>query len=226
LLRVLRQQRDGKPVPSLIGRAARQDRNFDGLLGTLAPVPLANLLVRVKTGERVFETQADADGVYAFYGLPSGRYEFAPDLPLGTTLSWFIGSDKPPIAFELHAQACQVHDMEVFASGAIQSRILDASGKPLASAPAYIVPAGERVLPKHGKLYWEYQDKQCFFRFVHIPPGEYLIVVNPDDTREHFSPACMTALRQRPSPFAGASRSRMLTSGLSSSSRLAIRQFA
>jgi hypothetical protein len=36
LLRVLRQQRDGKPVPSLIGQAARQDRNFDGLLETLA----------------------------------------------------------------------------------------------------------------------------------------------------------------------------------------------
>jgi hypothetical protein len=174
LLRVLRQQRDGKPVPSLIGQAARQDRNFDGLLGTLAPVPLANLLVRVKTGERVFETQADADGVYAFYGLPSGKFEFAPDLPLGTTLSWFIGSDKPPISFELHAQACQVHDMEVFASGAIQGRILDASGKPLASAFAYIVPVVEKVLPKQGK--------QDFFKFVHIPPGEYLIVVNPDDS--------------------------------------------
>jgi hypothetical protein len=118
-----------------------------------------------------------------FYGLPSGKYEFAPDLPLGTTLSWFIGSDKPPIPFEPHAPACQVHDMEVFASGAIQGRILDPSGKPLTSVFAYIVPAGEKVLPKRGKLYWEYQgNKQDFFKFVHIPPGDYLIVVNPDDS--------------------------------------------
>jgi hypothetical protein len=72
--------------------------------------------------------------------------------------------------------------MEVFASGAIQGRILDASGKPLASAFAYIVPVVEKVLPKQGKLYWEYQGKQDFFKFVHIPPGEYLIVVNPDDS--------------------------------------------
>jgi hypothetical protein len=184
LLHVLRQQRDGKPVPSLIGQAARQDRSFDGLIGTLAPKPLANLLVRVKTGERVFEAQADADGIYAFYGLPSGKYEFAPDLPTGTTLSWFIGSDRPAIPFELHERACQMHDMEVFASGAIQGRILDASGKPLASAFAYIVPANEKVLPKQGKLYWEYQGKQDFFKFVHIPPGDYLIVVNPDDSRD------------------------------------------
>jgi hypothetical protein len=72
--------------------------------------------------------------------------------------------------------------MEVFSSGAIQGRILDASGKPLESAFAYIVPAGERVLPKQSTLYWEYQGGQDFFRFVHIPPGEYLIVVNPDDS--------------------------------------------
>lgn len=188
LLRVLRQRRDGKPVPSLVGRAARYDRNFDGLLGTLAPKPQANLLVRVKAGERVYETQADADGLYAFYGLPSGQYEFAPDLPLGTTLSWFIGSDKPPIPFELHAGACEVRDMEVFASGAIHGRILDASGKPLGSAFAYIVPAGEKVLPKKAKLYWEYQGKQGFFKFVHIPPGEYLIVVNPDDSLDPTFP--------------------------------------
>jgi hypothetical protein len=107
---------------------------------------------------------------------------------LGTTLSWFIGSDEPPTSFELHAGACEVRDMEIFASGAIQGRILDASGKPLGSAFAYIVPAGEKVLPKKGKLYWEYQGKQGFFKFVHIPPGEYLIVVNPDDSLDPTFP--------------------------------------
>lgn len=182
LLRVLRQQRDGKPAPSLIGQAAQVDRNFDGSLGTLTPKRLVNLLVRVKAGKSVYETQADADGIYALYGLPAGKYEFAPDLPLGTTLSWFIGSDDPPIPFELHAGACQVRDIEVFPSGSVQGRILDAAGKPLKSAFVYIVPAGEEVLPKQGKLYWEYQGKQDFFKFVHIPPGEYLIVVNPDDS--------------------------------------------
>ena len=31
-------------------------------------------------------------------------------------------------------------------------------------------------------MYWEFQDKKGFFKFVHIPPGRYLIVVNPDDS--------------------------------------------
>jgi vacuolar-type H+-ATPase subunit B/Vma2 len=35
------------------------------------------------------------------------------------------------------ACACHAHDLEVFASGAIQGRILDASGTPLDSAPNF-----------------------------------------------------------------------------------------
>lgn len=180
-LRVLRQRRDGKPVPSLVGQVARNDRDFNGQYGTLAPQPLANLLVRLKAGGKVYQTHADAKGLYAFYQLPSGKYQFAPDLPLGTTLSW-SGSDGPQPHFELHAGACQVHDIQVFSSGSIQGRILDASGKPLLNAFVYIVPAGGTVLPKRRELYGELQGKEEFFKFVRIPPGEYLIVVNPDDS--------------------------------------------
>ena len=56
-------------------------------------------MVRVKEDGKVYETPADAEGLYSFYDLPSGQYEFAPDLPSGTTLSWFIGSDRPADPF-------------------------------------------------------------------------------------------------------------------------------
>jgi hypothetical protein len=169
-------------MPALIGQVALQERNFEGLLGMRAPRPLPSLLVRVNVSGKAYETRADTEGVYAFYNLPPGKYKFAPDLPPGTTLSWFIGSDKPLVPFELNARACQVRDIEVFASGSIQGRILDSSGKPLRSAFAYIVPASETILPKERQLYWEYQGREDFFKFVHVPPGEYLIVVNPDDS--------------------------------------------
>jgi hypothetical protein len=94
-LRVLRRERDGQRIPSLAGQIAQYNRNFDGVLGTDDPKPLANRLVRVKANGRTYKTRSDADGLYAFYDLPSGRYDFAPDLPRGTTLSWFIDSDKP-----------------------------------------------------------------------------------------------------------------------------------
>src|SRR5262249_36404677 len=47
-LRVLRQMRMGQRVPSLAGQIAQYDRNFDGNLGTHAPKPLANTLVRIR----------------------------------------------------------------------------------------------------------------------------------------------------------------------------------
>lgn len=187
-LRVLRQRRDGQRAPSLTGQIAQHDRNFEGPLGMHAPRPLADVLVRVKSDGSVYETRADGDGLYEFYNLPSGKYEFAPDLPTGTTLSWFIDSDAPQTPFELRAGACQERNIEVFASGSIQGRILDPSNKPLPQAFAYIVPADETVLPKEHELYWRSQEKEGFFKFVHIPPGEYLIVVNPDDSQNPAFP--------------------------------------
>lgn len=182
-LRILRQRRDGQQVPSLAGQIARHDRSFEGTLGTHDPKPLANVLVRVKADGRVYETRADSEGLYAFYSLPPGRYEFAPDLPPGTTLSWYIGSDRPLVPFELNAGGCQERNIDIFASGSIQGRILDSSNKLLPHAFVYIVPADEKVLPKERQLYWESQGKEGFFKFVHIPPGQYLILVNPEDSR-------------------------------------------
>jgi hypothetical protein len=131
----------------------------------------------------MYETLSDGDALYAFYNLPSGRYEFSPDLPEGTTLSWYIGSDDPLTPFELNAGGCQQRDIEVFPSGSIQGRVLDSSSKPLPHAFVYIVPAGQKVLPKERQLYWASQGKDSFFKFVHIPPGNYLILVNPDDEK-------------------------------------------
>jgi hypothetical protein len=182
-LRVLRQQRDGHLVPSLTGQIVQIDRNFEGLLGTLAPKRLANVAIRVRANGMVYETRADADGLYAFYGLPAGKYEFDPDLPPNTTLSWFIGSDRAVIPFELKG-GCAERNIEVFASGSIQGRIFDSSGKLLPHAFVYIVPADTKELPKERQLYWESQGKEGFFKFVHIPPGQYLILVNPDDARK------------------------------------------
>lgn len=182
-VQLLRQRRNGQQAPSLAGQIAQHDRNFEGPLGMHAPKPLPNVPVRVKADGRVYETRADVAGLYEFYNLPSGKYELGPELPPGTTLSWFIGSDRPQVPFDLSAGACLERDIEVFASGSIQGRILDSSNKPLPQAFAYIVPADEKVLPKERQLYWESQDKEGFFKFVHVPPGEYLIVVNPDDSQ-------------------------------------------
>jgi hypothetical protein len=181
-LRVLRQRRDNRRGPALFGQIAQHDRNFEGPLGTYAPKALPNTLVRVRTDWGVYKTQADSDGLYAFYDPAAGRYEFAPELPQGTTLSWFIGSDRPQLPFQLSGTGCQERNIEVFASGSIQGRILDSANKALPHAFVYIVRADEKVLPKERQLYWESQGKEGSFKFVHIPPDRYLVLVKPDDS--------------------------------------------
>jgi hypothetical protein len=91
-LRILRQQRNGEHVPSLAGQIAQHDRSFEGPIGMRDPRPLPNVLVRVKEDGKVYETRADADGLYSFYDLPPGQYQFAPDLPSGTTLLGSLGA--------------------------------------------------------------------------------------------------------------------------------------
>src|SRR5205085_10016543 len=92
--------------------------------------------------------------------------------------------DKPQAPFELRGTGCQERDIEVFPSGSLQGRVLDSSNSPLAHAFVYIVPADKGVFPKKQQLYWESQGKEGYFKFVHIPPGRYFVLVNPDDTQD------------------------------------------
>jgi hypothetical protein len=190
-VRVLRKRRDGYKVPSLTGRIVQYDRDFKGLIGTRKAKPLANTLIRVKGGGRAYETWSDDQGLYELYDVPLGKYDFDPDLPFGTTLSWFIGSDKLLESFDLK-RSCEERDIEVFASGSIQGRVLDSQNNVLSNAFVYIMPAEVELIPEEKQLYWESQSKEGFFKFVHIPPGKYLTLVNPDDEQNPGFPYSRT----------------------------------
>lgn len=180
-LGILRKLRDGQKAPSLAGRIARRDRSLVSHLNSAPAKPLSKVVVRVKSEERTYETQADADGQFWFYDLPRGKYEFAPDLPEGTRLSWFIDSDQPSLPFELTGSGCQLRYIDVFPSGSIRGRVFDSSGRLLPRASVSIIPAATKALPRRRELYSESQGREDFFKFVHLPPGKYLLVVNPDD---------------------------------------------
>ena len=177
-------------MPTLMGRIAQVDRGFSGLIDTKPPRPLPNTIVRVNNSQQTFQTQSDEQGSFQFYGLPSGKYSFAPDLPAGTQLSWYINSDNPLVPFDVQGGTCQARDVAVFASGAIQGRVLDPSGGLLPGAFVYILPVEQATatLPQKQELYWDYQNKKGFFKFVHLPPGDYLLVVNPNDERDPAFP--------------------------------------
>jgi hypothetical protein len=190
-LRLLRQTRSGERIPSLIGMIVQIDRNFEGLFGTSPHKPLWNTPVRLKLKGQTYATVSDSEGIYEFYGLPAGSYELAPELQPGMTLSWFIDSDETRRPLEI-GRGCQMQDIEVFAKGSIQGRVLDSSKQPLAQALVYILPADRQSIPNERQLYWTSQGKEGLFKFVHIPPGNYVILVNPDDSSDPKFPYSRT----------------------------------
>ena len=180
-LRVLRFQRDGKKTPALTGRILESRRNFEGLGSYHPPKPLANVTLRVKWGNSVHRAVSDSEGIYAFYDLPSGRHAIAADLPRGLSLpaarddafGWDSGS------------SCQLRNLIASHSGSIRGRVLDPSGKPLPRASIYLAPARSE---RPGRYYPATQDGPGFFIFKELPPGQYVLVVNPEDSRESWFP--------------------------------------
>jgi hypothetical protein len=132
----------------------------------------------------VYEARSDADGLYEFYNLPSGKYELAPELPPNKTFSRYMRGDKPHPPIELTGGRCKEYDIHLFASGSIEGRVFSASNNPISpDARVYIIPSDQKVLPKRFEMHSEAQEMNGHFRFLHLPPGNYLILVNPDDKR-------------------------------------------
>ena len=143
--------------------------------------------MRVRSRGKSFETVADSDGAFAFYDLPRGTYEFDPDLPPGTTLYWYIGGEKHLRPVDLDGAGCRKENIEVFSSGSIEGRVLGSNNQPFSEVSVYLVPVSTLDLSNRWRLYWESQSKQGVFKFVHVPPGEYLVLVNPEDsTTDNF----------------------------------------
>lgn len=164
-----------------------------GILGTHPPAPLPGALIRVRSRGRTFETKSDADGLFAFYGLPSGEYEFAPDLPPHTTFSRYIESEAPPDRFPVSSEACRERNVEVFASGSIQGRVVDSSNRIVTDATVHLRPVEAAGLPDSQRLPRAYQSKGGYFKFPHVSAGRYLLLVNPNDERDPEFPYRKTA---------------------------------
>jgi len=144
-LNVLRQLHGDQNRAFLTGRIVRQDRDFTGSTATSTGIPLPGALVRVKGEGRVYETYADGQGYYSFHTLPPGQYEFAPELPPGTTLASQLGSADPPRPIAVTAGYCADQNVDVYPSGSIQGQVLDSDNHPLASATVYIFRLFRRI---------------------------------------------------------------------------------
>jgi hypothetical protein len=180
----LRAMRDGGRVAAVFGVLRRSDPPF------LAPPddpddPLGDVTLRLRSKYDRFETSTDADGVYTFYDVHAGEYQFTANLPPQMELTQkTLTGGLPP--FDIPDGACYEYDVYALPTGQIRGTVLGPDGKPLSLASVEIYRAGTYSDQKPGL--WSFQDSRGYFEFDHIGPGEYTLVYNRTNRKDPNSP--------------------------------------
>ncbi len=180
----LRAMRDGKRVASVFGilRLANPP--------TLAPPndpdePLPSTPLILRSHDDRFTATTDRNGVYSFYDVHAGEYQFTADLIPTLVLTQRTLTGPLPL-FDLPDDACYEYDVNALPTGHIQGSVLDPDGKPLRLASVELFRAGNYD-PAHSGL-WTFQGFKGVFDFDHIGPGEYILVFNRPNRQNPNSP--------------------------------------
>jgi len=138
--------------------------------------PLGQVALHFVSPEKEITTTTTDDGSFAVYEMPSGTYTVTADVPAGLEVAQTILSAPPP-PLQLDADSCVKHDVEVLPTGRIRGQLLGSDGKPLWNAAVELYSADRYKQGERG--WWEFADeKNKYFEFDHVAPGEYVLVFN------------------------------------------------
>jgi hypothetical protein len=184
ILPQLRAMRNGQHVASVFGVLRRTDPPF------LAPPddpadPLPKISLKLRSKDDRFETSTGPNGIYSFYDVHAGTYQFTANLPVKMQLTQkTLTGGLPP--FKIPNGACYEYDVDALPTGQIRGSVLGPDGKPLGLASVEIYRAGQYKDSQPGL--WSFQGAKGEFQFDHIGPGEYVIVYNRLDRLDPNSP--------------------------------------
>ena len=184
LLPQLRAMRDGKRVASVFGVLRRSDPPF------LSPPndpddPIPVISLKLHSNLDRFQTNSGPDGVYTFYDVHAGTYDFTANLPPGTELTQ-KAQNAPLSSFEIPDGACYEYDVYALPTGHLHGEVVGPDGKPLAIASLELYRVGAYDAARPG--YWGFQGATGAFDFDHVGPGKYILVYNRPNRRDPNSP--------------------------------------
>jgi hypothetical protein len=184
LLPQLRAMRNGQRVASVFGVLRRADPPF------LAPPddpddPLPKIALKLRSRDDRFSTTTGPDGIYTFYDVHAGEYNFTAALPVRMVLTQkTLSGGLPP--FKIPNGACYEYNVDALPTGHIHGSVLGPDGKPLSIASVELYRAGQYQESKPGL--WAFQSAKGFFDFDHVGPGEYVLVFNRMNRTDPNSP--------------------------------------
>ncbi len=174
LLPQLRAMRDHEQVASVFGVLRRSDPPL------LAPTddpedPLPHIKLKLRSKDDRFSTSTGPDGVYSFYDVHAGEYQYTADLPARFEFTQkTLKGGLPP--FRIPNGACYEYNVNALPTGKIHGSVLGSNGKPLKLASVELYRADRFDASRPGL--WSFQGDSGKFEFDHIGPGEYLLVFN------------------------------------------------
>jgi len=191
ILEQLRAEKNGKRVAAVYGTLVRTLGEERGDWKEGYRLPLPNILIRLQSDKKSFETRTDQQGAYAFSRVPPGKYQVSADLPPDLALGDVIGND-PIKPFELPRHCCFENNLYALPSGRISGEVIGPDGKPLRLAVVYLYPAtrykdakqGSYSLQGQGRPFAEWKP----FEFHHLPAGDYVLVFNPKNEENPDAP--------------------------------------
>jgi len=184
LLPQLRAMRNGERVASVFGVLHRADPPF------LAPLddpddPLPNIALKLRSRYDRFSTSTGPGGIYTFYDVHAGEYNFTASLPARMELTQkTLTGGLPP--FKIPDGACYEYNVDALPTGHIRGSVLGPDGKPLKLASVELYRAGQYDDSRPGL--WGFQGSKGTFDFDHVGPGEYLLVYNRMNRMDPNSP--------------------------------------
>lgn len=184
LLPQLRAMRDGKRVASVFGVLRRAEPP------TLAAPddpddPVPNVALRLRSRYDRFTANTNKDGIFTFYDVHAGDYQFTADLPPTLQLSERTLTGPLP-TFTIPADACYEYNVDALPTGRLTGTISDPDGKPLRLASLELFRVGNYNGARSGL--WTFQGSKGVFEFDHVGPGQYIIVYNRGNRMNPNSP--------------------------------------
>src|SRR5271154_4747092 len=174
LIPQLRAMRRGQRVASVFGILRRSEPPFLALPDD-PDEPLKNISLKLRSKDDRFETSSNSDGVYSFYDVHAGTYNFTARLPVRMELTRkSLTGGLPP--FKIPNGACYEYDVDALPTGHIRGSVFGQDGKPLPLASVELYRAGTYDVSRPGL--WAYQGAEGAFDLDHIGPGEYILVFN------------------------------------------------
>lgn len=187
-LAVLRAMRDHQPVASLYGSMRNVQQPYGSVSDDYYGKPVADTRMILRSDKNTLEAKTDANGNYAFFDVPAGKYHVEADLPQHFEIAQTILCEPvPPI--DLPQNACYEHDVEVLPTGRIRGRVIGPDGNALSYASVELYRPS-RYRGDGRSLGWsESQDlEKPGFVFEHVAAGDYILIYNDQERIEPITP--------------------------------------